>query len=205
MQFAKKFLLEQPNWDNVLWSDEKWFTLNGPDFYSSYWRHISDPINERKRSQKGGNGIMMWGMFSSNGKRAFKFSNRTLNSEGYIRILKEKLLPVLENNINTMIIQQDNASIHNSGITKDFIRDNDVIQMDWPALSPYLNPIENLWGILCNKVYGGNKQYESKSQLEDSIQSEWEIIPIETLHNLALSLPSRLISVIENNGGVTKY
>ena len=41
--------------------------------------------------------------------------------------------------------------------------------MDWPALSPDLNPIENLWDIVARQVYGQGKQYDSKVSLTGAI------------------------------------
>ena len=76
--------------------------------------------------------------------------------------------------------------------------------MVWPAQSPDLNPIENLWAILKMKV----AKYQSKTidQLKSNLRKVWEEeINDQVLINLSKSLPKRINLVKKNKGHAIKY
>ncbi len=56
------------------------------------------------------------------------------------------------------ILQQDLAPAHTAKGTKSWFNDHGVTVLDWPANSPDLNPIENLWGIVKRKMRHQTKQ-----------------------------------------------
>ena len=96
---------------------------------------------------------MFWGPFGFNGKSELAEISTRLNSEGYTDILQEALLPDAGRiGGRGWIFQQDNARIHTSALTKNFLSQKGVTLLDWPAKSPDLNPIENLWGIVARDV-----------------------------------------------------
>jgi hypothetical protein len=89
--------------------------------------------------------------------------------------------------------------------TKAFFRDQEMEVMDWPALSPDLNPIENVWGYLVQRVYGGLTQYSSKEDLKRAIFHHWSHLDVEYLKNLALGMKKRCIKVIQSKEKTIKY
>ena len=68
--------------------------------------------------------------------------------------------------------------------------------MQWPAQSPDLNPIENLWAELnrLTKV----KKPKNENELFEILKSGWNEITDEYLHKLVESMPSRCKAVIKS-------
>ncbi len=75
--------------------------------------------------------------------------------------------------------------------------------MDWPSMSPDLNPIEHLWGILKQKMEECRSLTSTSSVM--LVMEEWKRTPVVTCEALVNSMPKRVKAVLENNGGHTKY
>ncbi len=71
--------------------------------------------------------------------------------------------------------------------------------MDLPSMSPDLNPIDHLWGILKRKVE--ERKVSNIHQLRDVIMEEWKRTPVATCEALMNSMLKRVKEVLENNGG----
>ncbi len=72
--------------------------------------------------------------------------------------------------------------------------------MEWPSMSPDLNPIEHMWGILKQKV---EKHHVSNiQQLRDVIVEEWKRMSATTCAALVNSMPKRIKAVLDNNAAL---
>ncbi len=87
------------------------------------------------------------------------------------------------------VFQQDNAKPHTAAITTAWLRSRRVRVLNWPACSPDLSPIENIWHIIKRKIR--QRLPRTLQQLETYIRQEWDQIPTPKLQKLITSMPRR--------------
>ncbi|GBM11168.1 hypothetical protein AVEN_133905-1 [Araneus ventricosus] len=112
----------------------------------------------------------------------------------------EEAIDTLEND---GIYQQDNARCHTARSVCAWFEDHqdEFTVLPWPANSPDLNPIENLWDYLDRIVRAMDPQPRNLAQLATALESAWLNIPVNTFRNLIDSLPARLAAVRSAKGG----
>ena len=101
------------------------------------------------------------------------------------------------------IVQQDNDPKHTANIVKEYWTSNGIELLDWPSQLPDLNPIDNLWAILDNRLKG--RRPNSEEELYGILHDGWQVLDTELLTSLVDSMPRRLEAVIAVNGKLTKY
>ena len=77
--------------------------------------------------------------------------------------------------------------------------------MEWPAQSPDLNIIENIWLYMKRELQKSAVDIATKNDLLREIQSVWRNIELDYIRNLYQSIPDRLDNVIKMKGHLTKY
>ena len=210
LEWTSKYIAKCPSfWRGVVFSDEKRFCLDGPDGVAYYW---ADPRIEEEYFSKrpnGGGGWMVWAGISHHGKTPMYFVEDTMNSDVYIDVLGDNLMPLIEDvywaNNRTVLFQQDNAACHTSKKAMDWFFEQGVAVLPWPAKSPDMNVIEHVWAILVKRVYHNYRQFESRADLKEALTYEWEKLEMDTIRNLISSMPRRLADCVLKRGGTTRY
>jgi DDE superfamily endonuclease/Tc3 transposase len=206
LEWARKYVHLGPEWKNVIFSDEKRFCLDGPDSFQGYWRDKRKRTPLFLRRQNGGGGIMVWGAFSYEGLSTLAILEGNQDSTKYIQTLCFHLLKFNERfHGGTAIFQHDNASIHKSSMTTEWLANENIDVMRWPACSPDLNPIENLWSIMARVVYNEGRQYSSIKDLKEGVLRAWSFIEQTTIQNLVNSMTDRCAKVLEAQGEKITY
>lgn len=194
-------------WNNVIFSDETKINLFNSDGQFFVWKKQGEQLHEkniRKTKKFGGGGVLFWGCFSRKGVGRLVVIEGIMDKIEYVKILRENLFQSASKmNLRSFKFVQDNDPKHNAQYTRDYIDQNDIETLEWPSQSPDLNPIENLWAFIKNKLKG--KDFKKKDDLIAEVMNIWNSITVEFCENLVDSMSSRICEVLRHNGGYTSY
>lgn len=208
VRIASSWIAQNVDWKKVVFTDEKKFNLDGPDSWSSYIDENRE-IYANRRQNKGG-GIMVWGIVTYHGYFHAIEMIGNFDSEFYCSYIIDTVKPVLDEIFGdeNYIFQQDNAPIHKSLITMDHCAEINLNDLEWPARSPDLNIIENVWSMLQRHVYDENCQFNTEEELWQAINRAVTHVNTERLQdiqNLYKSMTTRVIKVFQNKGNKLPY
>jgi hypothetical protein len=192
---------------NVVWTDEKRFSMDGPDNWLT-WFDPFDPPYRVKRHMKGG-GIMVWGMTLPDGTQWVQRLIGKVNSEVYIALLRDEVIPYLNRHLGKgkWILQRDNCRVHTSKMTKEFLKPLGIVEIEWPSYSPDLNIQENCWAMQSNLVYE-RLGYTKEDELWKSVQRAVTLLnknKKKEVTEVITKYGSRLLQVIDNKGEPIPY
>uniref|UniRef100_A0A9J8CU48 Tc1-like transposase DDE domain-containing protein n=1 Tax=Cyprinus carpio carpio TaxID=630221 RepID=A0A9J8CU48_CYPCA len=194
-------------WSKVMFSDESKFCISFGYQGPRVWRKRGEAHNPRflRSSVKFPQSVMVWGAMSSAGVGPLCFLRSKVNAAVYQEVLEHFMLPAADQLYGDadFIFQQDLAPAHSAKASSTWFKDHGIPVLNWPANSPDLNPIENLWGIVKRKMrYARPKNAE---ELKATIRATWALITPEQCHRLIDSMPRCIAAVIQAKGAPTKY
>ncbi len=203
LTWAKEKNWTVSQWSKVLFSYESKFCISFGNQSPRVWRKSGEAHSPSclKSSVKFPQSVMIWGSMSSAGVGPLCFLKTNVTAPVYQKFLEHFMLPSTDQLFKDtdLIFQQDLAPVHTAKSTKSWLNDHGVGVLDWPANSPDLNPIENLWGIVKRKMR--NKRPENEKQ--ETRKCRWAEGHCQ--RNLGFHTISAIEAVIKAKGAPTKY
>ncbi|OCK92348.1 uncharacterized protein K441DRAFT_570608 [Cenococcum geophilum 1.58] len=78
-----------------------------------------------------------------------------------------------------------------------------MVIIEWPANSPDLNPIKNIWRLLKGRI---QRRFPTiKEEVRRYAEEEWEKLEPEDFKKYTGNIRERCLAVIAADGGPTKY
>lgn len=181
--------------DNIIWSDESFFKLNGTvnRHNCCYWAssnpHVQIPVDEFAP------GVMVWCGLTSSGIVGPYFFDENVVADTYLAMLNGFLWPHIRR--RRVYFQQDGAAAHYAIRVRSWLDEKLPGRwigrrgpMEWPARSPDLTPCDFfLWGYLKNIVY--RERPATIEQLRDRITQVCAEVPVEMCKNVCWSVAQR--------------
>ncbi|GFX05973.1 transposable element Tcb1 transposase [Trichonephila clavipes] len=172
----------EQHWACVLFSDESRFSLSSDFRRQLIWRESGTayrPENIQEKDRYLTCNTMVWAGIMKNDRTCLHVvANGTMMAQRYI---DEVLLP------------------------HDCLDSEGIQRLVWPARSPDLNPIENVWDALGRQVVGRNYPPTNKNTLICALTEEWDKLPQQLLDNIVQSMVRRLECCITLHGGHIPY
>lgn len=218
-QWATKYKQWKYNhWQHIIWSDESYIHIGDNKGRVYITRRPNETYDDdcliwsfNQSSVR----VMVWGCFAQNYKGPLVMldypggAGGGMNTERYIeQVLDPVVLGIyrdLKGSRRYMYYQQDGASFHKSKKTLRWFSKEGVQLFFHPPNSPDLNPIENLWSILKQRIRSRPHPPTSVDELKQAVQEAWDSITIDEINALVQSMPERVQQVLSAKGGHTSY
>ena len=151
---------------------------------------------------------MVWALISTQGTGTLHFVNGMVDSRQYSEVIQTKMLPQAREWFpdGNYVFMHDKAPCHMAKCVSQVLSETGIEVLPWPGNSPDLNPIENVWNYVKQRVRAG-QEITSQPQLKDRLLQVWAQDPgtAQMVQKCIRSTPDRVAAAIAARGGISKY
>lgn len=212
LQWAKEHRnMTIEDWGKVIFTDETKVNFHCSDGIKWCWKKRGQPFEDRVVSQTmkfGGGKILVWGCFTVHGVGFARLIEGKMNALKYQGILEDQLEQTFswyDLDKNDSIFMHDNDPKHTAKSTVKFLQNKQIQTMKWPAQSPDMNPIENLWSYVKKQLSLSTSLPKNSHELWERFMTVWSSISEIYCRKLIESMPERINALIKAKGGHTKF
>jgi hypothetical protein len=196
------------DWKKVIFTDESSF-YNHRTCKRKIWRKRDEdcPPHYTRSGATQKLRINVWGAICFDRILVLEKVSNNFDRDQYLELI-QKHEGILFNSIENSTFMQDNAPIHMKHTVRDFFTRTKYPHIKWPARSPDLNPIENMWGhikLRLDKLIDQNGEATKEEQLWERVQKVASELDSNYFGKICLSMPKRIQIVINKNGHYSKY
>jgi len=208
--FAKKYKSwTAEDWKRVIWCDESTFEIGKNSRQTRVRREPHEkylPECLAPTFKSGRSSLMIWGAIAGEHKSELVFMEKDRRTAAdYVDIVYRGPLLDMMRRVSGAVLMEDREMIHRSKVSNAWRKLYMIEKLEWPAQSPDLNPIENLWMQMKDIVQKRNSPVRTFGELRDILEEAWKNISAENCATLVESMPARIASVIKNKGGSTRW
>ncbi|GFV04038.1 transposable element Tcb2 transposase [Trichonephila clavipes] len=166
-------------WSNLLFSDKSRFSVHPDNRRIFIWRDMAV-------------GIIL--------RSCTKVSDLAVGDE----ILRPIVVPYATAIGDDFILMDDNGRLHRANLVEDFLFEEGIVRMEWPACSPDMNPKEHVWDALGRRVAGCQPPHTNSKNWKELLE-EWDRIPQLVINSIIDSMPRRCSTLLAVRGNHTPY
>jgi len=218
LEFCRKH--SKRSWRNVMALDSKIFQLRGGQgakhwHYAGVHKKVSGMKEKRKLHVYGAacvHGVAPLRVVSGTTgykKKYFSKGRGQLSGVGgeeFSDVLQDTIIPAGKKFFGSEPFEllMDNAKPHTTRCAKRVMEQHGVrIVEDWPADSPDLNWIENLWAAMSHRLECTS--FNTVQSLKTAVFRHWDALPKSMLKGCVASMRNRMRKCIQLKGGHTGY
>nr|CAH7729083.1 unnamed protein product [Callosobruchus chinensis] len=124
----------------------------------------------------------------------------TMTGAYYLQNIINAIVQPLRNEIgDQFIFNDDNARLHRTTAVQQALENGNIARLEWPAVSPDMNPIEHVWDYVSRAIFKQNNPPRSTLELIFAATGEWDNIPQEVINNLIIGMHRRVDALIRSS------